>query len=86
MKPHPAYTADDMPTRKLQAYVRKGLQSGAGIEPLAIAKALFEVASRDKKVPLHLPLGSTAVMLIKSKLEGRLADLEAVKELSAVDQ
>jgi hypothetical protein len=86
MEPHVAYAADDMPSRKLEAFVRKGLKSGAGIEPAAIAKALFKVASRDKKVPLHLPLGSTALKLIKSKLDGRLEDLEAVKELSAIDQ
>jgi len=86
MEPHVAYVADDMPSRKLEAFVRQGLKSGAGIEPAAIAKTLFDVASRDKKVPLHLPLGSTALKLIKSKLEGRLEDLEAVKELSAIDQ
>jgi hypothetical protein len=86
MEPHVAYAANDMPSRKLEAYVRQGLKSGTGIEPAAIAKALFKVASRDKKVPLHLPLGSTALKLIKSKLEGRLEDLEAVKELSAIDQ
>lgn len=85
MKPHPAYVADDMPSRKLENYVRKGLKSGAGIEPVAIAEALFNIASRNDKVPLHLPLGSTALMLIKSNLEGRLKELEAVKELSAVD-
>lgn len=85
MKPHAAYTADDMPSRRLEAYVRKGLKSGAGIEPVAIAEALFKVASRDEKVPLHLPLGSTALTLIKSKLERRLEGLEAVKELSAID-
>lgn len=86
MVPHPAYTADDMPARKLETYVRKGLQSGAGIEPVAIAKALWEVASRDQNVPLHLPLGSVAMMLIKSKLDTRLKDLEANRELSAIDQ
>ena len=86
MEPHEAYVADDMPARKLESYVRKGLKSGAGLEPSTIAKALFGVASRDQKVPLYLPIGATAVMLIKSKLEGRLQDLEAVKELSAIDQ
>ena len=86
MKPHPAYVADDMPSRKLESIVRKALKSGAGIEPVAIAEALFNVASRDEKVPLHLPLGSVALHLIKSKLEGRLKDLGAMKELSAIDQ
>lgn len=85
MKPHAAYTAEDMPSRKLETYVRRGLESGIGIESGAIAKILFEIASREEKVPLRLPLGSTAFKLIKSNLEARLEDLEAVKELSAVD-
>lgn len=82
MKPHAAYMADDMPSRKLEAFVRQSLESGAGmLEPAAVAKALFEVASRDQQVPLHLPLGGPALVLVKSKLEGRLKDLESVKEL-----
>jgi hypothetical protein len=85
MGPHPAYGAEDMPARILESYVKKGLKSGAGIEPATIAESLFKVASRGEKVPLHLPLGATAVMLIKMKLEARLKDLEALKELSAVD-
>lgn len=85
MQPHPAYADPEMPARKLEKYVKMGLKSGAGIEPVAIAKALFEVASRGEKVPLHLPLGSTAVALIKAKLEVRLEGLEATKDLSAVD-
>jgi hypothetical protein len=86
MEPHPAYAAEDMPARKLAAYVRQGLKSGAGIEPIAIAEALFQVASQEQKVPLHLPLGSTAVMLIKMKLKARLEGLDAVAELSAIAQ
>ncbi|UNI13888.1 hypothetical protein JDV02_000584 [Purpureocillium takamizusanense] len=81
MAPHPAYASEDMPARKLESYVKKGLQQGAGIEPLDIAKALFEVASRGEKVPLHLPMGPVAVQLIRSKLEARLEGLEAAKSL-----
>jgi hypothetical protein len=86
MPPHEAYTSPDMPARKLEHLVKGALKTGAGIEPIAIAKALFEVANREQKVPLHLPLGATAVHLIKMKLSSRLKELEDVKELSAVDQ
>ncbi|KAK4085932.1 hypothetical protein Purlil1_9673 [Purpureocillium lilacinum] len=82
MAPHPAYAGGDMPARKLETYVRKGLQQGAGIEPIAIAQALFKVASRGEKVPLHLPMGPVAVQLIRSKLEARLEDLKAENVLS----
>lgn len=73
-----------MLARKLEAFVKQSVKAGGGIELITIAKALLKVVSREQKVPLRLPLGGTAVMLIKKKLEGQLKDLEDVKELSAV--
>lgn len=84
-KPHEAYGGDDMPARKLENYVNKGIQAGFGIEPIKIAETLFQVASRDENVPLYLPLGTTAVKLIQAKLQQRLQALEAVRDLSAID-
>ena len=85
MDPHPAYVAEDMPARQLERYVRMGLKSGLGIKPVALAEVLFKVASRGEKVPLWLPLGSTAEKLIRSKLEKRLESLDAVKDLTFID-
>lgn len=85
-KPHPAYAADDMPSRKLEAYVNKGIKSGVGIEPSAVAETIFTIASRGECIPLRLPLGTVAWKLAKSKFEGLLIDLDAVKELSAMGQ
>jgi len=85
MAPHPAYIGEDMPARQLEKYVKKGLASGAGIEPVALAESLWNIASRGEKVPLHLPLGGTAYNLIKMKLEARLKALEEFKELGAID-
>jgi hypothetical protein len=85
-KPHPAYTADDMPARKLEAYVRQGIKSGVGIDPSAIAEAIYNIACRGERVPLRLPLGSVAWELAKSKFESLLGELDAVKELSAIGQ
>ncbi|XHG07497.1 hypothetical protein AWENTII_010639 [Aspergillus wentii] len=48
-QPHPAYAGEDMPARKLEAYVEKGIKAGAGagmIEPAAVAEAIFNIASR----------------------------------------
>ena len=75
-----------MPSRKLEVFVQQGLKAGVGVEPIQVAKVLFHVASRNEKVPLHLPLSTTAVKLITANLQGRLQDLETVKELSAIDQ
>lgn len=74
-----------MPARKLESYVNKGIQEGSGIESIKIAETLFQVASRNEVVPLYLPLGKTAIILIQAKLQQRLQDLEAVRHLSAID-
>jgi hypothetical protein len=85
IKPHPAYAADDMPARKLEAYVKMGIKSGAGmLEPSAVAETIFTIASRGECVPLRLPLGATAWTLAKMKTEGFLGELNAVKEISAM--
>ncbi|KAL3471728.1 hypothetical protein BJX99DRAFT_236881 [Aspergillus californicus] len=83
--PHEAYTAPDMPARQLEGFVKKGLAAGVGFEPSAVANVLYKVASRKEKVPLRLPLSATAVKLITAKLQGQLADLDTVSELSAID-
>ena len=86
MPPHEAYTAADMPARKLEALVKGALKTRAGIELITIAKSLWGVASREQKVPLHLTLGAMVVYLIKMELGARLQGLEDIKELSAVDK
>ena len=84
--PHAAYAGADMPARQLDAFVKKSLAGGVGAEPAQVAAALFHVAHRGEKVPLHLPLSTTAVKLITMKLQGRLQELDDVKELSAIDK
>ena len=64
-----------------------GIKSGAGMmEPSAVAEALFNIASRGERIPLRLPLGATAWKMVKSKFEGFLGELDAVKEISAMGQ
>ena len=86
IKPHPAYAADDMPSRILESYVNKGIKSGVGIEPSAVAETIFTIASRGERIPLRLPLGAVAWKLAKSKFEGLLGELDAVKEISGMGQ
>ncbi|KAH7313646.1 hypothetical protein B0I35DRAFT_435587 [Stachybotrys elegans] len=82
IQPHPAYAAEDMPSRKLEKYVERGLKSGMLIEPSAIADSIYHIASRGECVPLRLPLGAAAWGLSKAKHEGALQGLDAVKEMS----
>ncbi|KAK0656445.1 short-chain dehydrogenase/reductase-like protein SDR [Cercophora newfieldiana] len=84
-KPHPAYTDDDMPSRKLEKYVNMGIKSGLGMnEPSAIAEAIYGIASRGERIPLRVPLGATAWKMAKAKCEGFLAELDTVKDISAL--
>ncbi|KAI1745025.1 NAD(P)-binding protein [Xylaria scruposa] len=85
-KIHEAYNGDDMPARRLAAWVKKGVAAGASVPPSAVAEVLYLVASRNDTVPLWLPLSSTAAQLIKMKLEARLKNLEAVKDLTPIDK
>ena len=76
-----------MPARQLEVFVNKGIKAGAAagmIEPATLAETLFTIASRGEKVPLRLPLGVTVWKMAKMKFAGALADLDAVKEISAM--
>lgn len=80
--PHPAYADPKMPARMLQKYVDAGLKQGVGMEPVDVAKVLYEIASKGEKIPLHLPLSMNAFGLIKGAFEGRLKALDEVKDVS----
>lgn len=84
--PHPAYTHPSMPSRMLDAFVEQNLATGAGVEAADLAKLLYHIASRGEQVPLFLPVSTTATALIIGTLRARLAIVEDVKELSAVDK
>ncbi|KAI0438852.1 NAD(P)-binding protein [Xylaria telfairii] len=85
-KIHEAYDGPDMPARRLAAWVKKGVAAGAGVPPSAVAEVLYRVVSRNDRIPLWLPLNSTAAQLIKMKLEARLENLETVKDLTPIDK
>jgi microcystin degradation protein MlrC len=72
-----------MPSRILESYVQKGISSGMGMmSPDAVAEAICHIAGRGEKIPLRVPLGSTAWMMAKMKHEGALKELESVKDVS----
>ncbi|KAI7337874.1 hypothetical protein KC315_g2058 [Hortaea werneckii] len=83
--PHPAYADPAMPSRKLEVFVNKGMSMGMGLEPAMVAKAMYDVASRGEKVPLRLPLSSTAVNMMRGALQEKLKALDEVESFAAVD-
>ena len=76
--PIPDYA--DTPAGALRARFRDqdGVQPG---DPELAVEAVISVV-RSGSAPLRLPLGRAAVQRIRAKLEGQLADLEAVAELA----
>ncbi|KAI0393296.1 NAD(P)-binding protein [Xylariaceae sp. FL0594] len=83
---HPDYDDADMPARQLAAWVKKATAAGGGAPASAVANMLYTVASRNEKVPLWLPLTTSAAALIKVKLQARLDNLEAVKGLIPIEK
>lgn len=57
-----------------------------GMEPSAIAEALFKIASREECVPLRLPLGAVSWKMSKSKFQTLLEEFDAVKDISAMGE
>lgn len=57
---------------------------GMGLEPAVVAKAMYDVASSGEKIPLRLPLSSTAVNMMKMALQERMKALEEVQGFAAV--
>lgn len=86
-QPHPAYASQDMPARKLEAYVNMGIKSGKGmLEPAAVAEAIYTIATRGERVPLRLPLGAVAWKMAKAKFEGLVQELDGVKDVSGMGE
>jgi hypothetical protein len=75
-----------MPARQLAAWVKKAAGTRGGVPPSAVANVLYLVANRNDKVPIWLPLTSNAAKMIKKKLQARLDNLEAVKELIPIEK
>ncbi|GES62445.1 NAD(P)-binding protein [Aspergillus terreus] len=83
---HPAYADPSMPSRMLEAFVEQSLASGGAVEAADLAALLYHFASPGEKIPLYLPVSTTATGLITMSLTARLEGVDAVKELSAVDK
>ena len=86
IKHHDGFDGKDMPARRLAFFVEQGLKAGVGMDPRQIAKALHHVASRNQTIPLHLPLSSTAVGLMRQNFAARVELLDATADISDLDK
>lgn len=79
---HPAYDAADSPARMLAAYVDNPEARKSWSQPEAMSKAIYEMASRGKPVPVRFALGAVAWQVLRAKAESTVEEFGENRELS----
>lgn len=79
---HPAYDASDSPARMLAAYVENPESRKSWSRPEAISKAIYEIASRGRPVPVRFPLGAVAWEVLRAKAESIVEEFAENRALS----
>lgn len=79
---HPAYDAPDSPARMLAAYVDNPEARKSWSRPEAVSKAIYEIASRGKPVPVRFPLGAVAWEVLRAKAESTSQEFAENRSLS----
>jgi len=79
---HAAYSDPSFPANQLIRHI--GSESGRALwaEPSALAAAIFEVVSRDKRIPIRVPLGADAWGMVGRDVDAVKQDLDEFKEVS----
>ncbi|KAL1862821.1 hypothetical protein Daus18300_008317 [Diaporthe australafricana] len=73
---------NNSPTRMLTAYVDDPESRKSWSRPEAMAKAIYEIASRGKPVPVRFPLGVVAWETLRANATTIVEEFEEIKELS----
>lgn len=79
---HPAYDAPDSPARMLAAYVDNPEARKTWSRPEAMSKAIYEMASRGRPVPVRFPLGAVAWEVLRGKAESTVEEFVENRSLS----
>ncbi|KAI1305541.1 retinol dehydrogenase 8 [Xylaria venustula] len=81
---HPAYTAADCPTRVLEGYVKDPAMQSTWTPAERVAGAMYQVValSKEKPLPVRLPLTEGAWQVIKAEVAAVDKELDEVKALS----
>ncbi|KAI8627733.1 NAD(P)-binding protein [Xylariaceae sp. FL1651] len=84
LPPHPAYAAPDCPTRILEGYVVNPDIQNTWTPAEKVAGAMYQVVARSKEkpMPLRLPLTKGAWDVLKNEVAAVEKELEEVKALS----
>lgn len=79
---HPAYDAPDSPGRMLVAYIEDPEFRKSWTKPEAMAKAIYEVVSSGKQIPLRFPLGGLAWEVLRAEVDAIGKEFDDIKGLS----
>ncbi|KAI1773197.1 NAD(P)-binding protein [Hypoxylon cercidicola] len=84
LSPHPAYAAADSPARIIEGYIKNPDIQKTWTPAERVAAAMYQVVARskDKPLPMRLPLTEGAWQVIKADIAAVDKELEEVKELS----
>ncbi|KAF3766973.1 NAD(P)-binding protein [Cryphonectria parasitica EP155] len=82
LPPHPAYQAPDTPARLLAAYGEDPQVIKTFSKPEDVAKAIYELSSRGKRIPIRVPLGSVSWKVLRGEIDSMAGEFDEVKELS----
>jgi hypothetical protein len=80
---HPAYAAEDSPTRVLERYIDDEENRRRWSRAEDVAEAMYRVADAGgRKIPLRVPLGPDAWGLMKAEFGRMEAELDEIRPIS----
>lgn len=84
LTPHPAYAAADSPVRIIEGFIKNPEIQKTWTPAERVATAMYQVVARskDKALPMRLPLTEGAWQVIKADVAAVDKELDEVKELS----
>ncbi|KAI4861928.1 NAD(P)-binding protein [Hypoxylon rubiginosum] len=84
LPPHPAYAAADSPARVIEGYIKNPDSKKTWTPADRVAAAMYQVVARskDKPLPMRLPLTEGAWQVVKADIAAVDKELEEVKALS----
>lgn len=79
---HPAYDAPDSPARVLATYVDDPESRKSWSRPEDVARAIYEVVSCGKPVPMRFPLGMVSWQMLRAEADNLAKEFDEMKDLS----
>lgn len=79
---HPAYAAPDTPTRVMAGYVKSPDMAATWAPSEHVTAGMYELVARKQPIPIRFPTGAPAWGVVRSEVDGVIAELESIKDLS----